>query len=107
MKAADKRRYERLKAEKRCVRCGAQDERTKVGRTLCKGCYMYDSKKAKLQYKERCKNQCCIQCGAQDSYTLKGHTRCLNCAIKNGVSVRKWYKKKTAESGNSQTVNKK
>lgn len=104
MKAADKRRYERLKAEKRCVRCGAQDERTEAGRTLCAGCYMYDSKKAKLQYKERCKNQCCIQCGAQDSYTLKGHTRCLNCAIKNGVSVRKWYKKKTAESGNSQTV---
>ena len=104
MKAADKRRYERLKAEKRCVRCKAQDERTKAGRTLCKDCYMYDSKKAKLQYKERCKNQCCIQCGAQDSYTLKGHTRCLNCAIKNGVSVRKWYKKKTAQSGNSQTV---
>ena len=44
MKAADKRRYERLKAEKRCVRCGAQDERTEAGRTLCNGCYMYDSK---------------------------------------------------------------
>jgi hypothetical protein len=104
MRAADKRRYERLKAEKRCVRCGAQDERTKAGRTLCKGCYEYDSKKAKLQYKERCKNQCCIQCGAQDSYTLKGHTRCLNCAIKNGVSVNKWYKKKTAQSGTPETV---
>lgn len=104
MKAADKRRYERLKAEKRCVRCKAQDERTEAGRTLCKDCYMYDSKKAKLQYKERCKNQCCIQCGAQDSYTLKGHTRCLNCAIKNGVSVRKWYKKKTAQSVTSETV---
>ena len=104
MKAADKRRYERLKAEKRCVRCKAQDERTKAGRTLCNGCYMYDSKKAKLQYKERCKNQCCIQCGAQDSYTLKGHTRCLNCAIKNGVSVRKWYKKKTAQSVTPETV---
>ena len=104
MKAADKRRYERLKAEKRCVRCKAQDERTKAGRTLCKSCYEYDSKKAKLQRKERRENQCCIFCGVQDSNTLKGRAYCFNCAIKNGVSARKWYKKKTAESDNSQTV---
>jgi len=104
MKAADKRRYERLKAEKRCVRCGAQDERTKAGRTLCKSCYEYDSKKAKMQRKERRETHCCILCGAQDSNTLKGRAYCFNCAIKNGVSVRKWYKKKTAESGNSETV---
>jgi hypothetical protein len=104
MKAADKRRYERLKAEKRCVRCGAQDERTKAGRTLCKSCYEYDSKKAKMQRKERRETHCCILCGAQDSNTLKGRAYCFNCAIKNGVSVRKWYKKKTAQSGNSETV---
>ena len=104
MKAADKRRYERLKAEKRCVRCGAQDERTKAGRTLCNGCYMYDSKRDKLQRKARRETHCCSWCGMQDSNTLKGRAYCFNCAIRNGVSVRKWYKKKTAESGNSQAV---
>ena len=107
MKAADKRRYERLKAEKRCVRCGAQDERTKAGRTLCAGCYGYDSKKGKLQRKARRENHCCIWCGTQDSNTLKGRVYCFNCAIKNAVRAKKYYKKKTAESGNSQTVDKK
>ena len=104
MKAADKRRYERLKAEKRCVRCGAQDDRTKAGRTLCKDCYGYDSKRDKLQRRARRENQCCIWCGAQDSNTLKGRAYCFNCAIKNAAGANKYYKKKTAESGNSQTV---
>lgn len=104
MKAADKRRYERLKAEKRCVRCKAQDERTEAGRTLCTGCYGHDSKKGKLLRKERRENHCCIWCGIQDRNTLKGRAYCFNCAIKNAIRARKYYKKKTAESGNSQTV---
>lgn len=107
MKAADKRRYERLKAEKRCVRCKAQDERTEAGRTLCKSCHEYDSKKAKLQRKARRETHCCIWCGTQDSNTLKGRVYCFDCAIKNAIRAREYYKKKTAESGNSQTVDKK
>ena len=90
MKAADKRRYERLKAEKRCVRCGAQDERTKAGRTLCNGCYMYDSKKAKLQYKERCKNQCCIFNQLLHLFYLHSAKQCrgidINC--RNSISAK-------------------
>jgi hypothetical protein len=105
MKAADKRRYERLKAEKRCVRCGAQDERTKAGRTLCKSCYEYDSKNSRLRYRARREAQRCVVCGGQDNNTRKGRAYCFNCAVYNADATRKSYqKKKTAQSGNSETV---
>lgn len=97
-------RYYRLKESGCCVCCSQADENTKAGHAHCTKCARKILESNKKRQHERKAAHCCVRCGAQDKNTLRGAAYCFSCAVKNSKFSRKSQKKKTAESGNSQTV---
>ena len=107
------KRYYRLREQKRCTWCGEQDERTLQGYTLCERCKKNltrpDKAEAHLisnrnymnaRYYQRQRNHQCVHCGA-DLAADYFYTYCPKCRQKAAEYYRK---KKTAQSGNSETV---
>lgn len=60
----------------------------------------------KAMYDRRKAAKCCVRCGSKDERTLQGLTMCEKCALRQKrISLKSYYqKKKTAQSGNSETV---
>lgn len=85
--AHEKAVREQRKAEKRCISCGAQDDRTLDGKCLCAECRekRRESVRAAGGYKrysnyDLCKQaKICCDCKKQDAYTLNGHAYCYEC----------------------------
>jgi hypothetical protein len=62
----------------------------------------------KARYKRLKAEGRCVRCGKKDKQTLSGRVCCFPCAVRKSKLNREYReKKKTAESGNSQAVNKK
>ena len=56
-------------------------------------------------YNRRKAEKLCTRCGNQDKRVLSGRTMCFKCAKDNAAYCREYRKKKkTAQSGNSETV---
>lgn len=103
-----KARYERNKTSGKCVACGKADERTQTGKTLCAHCDLNKRKATQKREKKLKAESRCVICGKQDKRTINGKIWCFSCALRRSESYRKRReKKKTAENGNSQTVDKK
>ena len=51
-----KYRKARFRAEKKCVKCGKQDERTLSGKSICEKCHKYNLDRLKMKWD-------CSQCG--------------------------------------------
>ena len=99
--------------QKRCIRCGAQDERTLRGLCRCEKCAKkladYKSRRNKSRrkengtdpsngyrdkYREKCREEHrCIDCGKQDERTLSGHPNCTVCQAKR-IEMQKRYREK-------------
>ena len=118
----NRQKYLALKAAHRCTRCQKQDERTLAGFTLCEECrvinratmenyrkrpeYKYAHRDAShARYRRLQREHKCTQCGkplAEGEY----YTCCAPCRKRQSERQKeKRQKKKTAENGNSQTVN--
>ena len=91
--------------EFRCRRCGKVDDRITRGLNYCAECAAKQAVVRKAYY-ESCKAlKVCVRCGKKDEHTLSGHTECFDCALRSAKQQHERYqKKKTAQSGNSQTV---
>ena len=104
-KKCKKRRYERRKAAKQCVRCGKQDARTLAGHIECEACAAYMNKYIKpktgarrihdLEAKrerrvERGEAMLCKDCGRKDYLTLHGKPYCAVCKRKRNEVSKKW-----------------
>ena len=111
-------RYLELKADHKCVRCREQDERTLAGRVLCATCnekfkgyrerpeYKYAHRDTShARYRRLQREHKCTQCGkplSEGEY----YTCCAPCRKRQSERQKeRRKKKKTAENGNSQTVN--
>lgn len=99
--AQNRARYARLKAEHRCVLCGAQDERTLSGMTRCEKC----AQSEKDYYQMRKKYHLCVNCGKEDAYTMMGRSYCYECESRITEYHRKRYKERSIETGISPYAN--
>ena len=99
--------------QKRCIRCGTQDERTLRGLCRCEKCAEkladYKSRRNKSRrkengtdpsngYRDKYRAKCreehrCIDCGKQDERTLSGHPNCAVCHAKRS-EMQKRYREK-------------
>lgn len=92
------------KAQKRCICCGRQDERTLQGLTRCADCrekqrvskekYRKTHKAQNDEYREKYREKCraehrCVDCGKQDARTLAGHSACYECLRKRTERTRR------------------
>ena len=114
-------KYLALKAAHRCTLCEKQDERTLAGRVLCAACNEKQRKSVKeyqqrpeykyahrdlshARYRRLQREHKCTQCGKplpEGEY----YTNCAPCRKRQSERQKeKRRKKKTAESGNSQTA---
>lgn len=93
--------------EFKCHRCGKVDERIERGLVYCARC-VAKQKGVRKKYLENCRAlHCCTHCGKTDYRTKGGNALCFDCARKEAERARERYhkkKKKTAQSGNSETV---
>lgn len=81
----NRERYKTFKSEKRCTKCGNQDERTLKGYVECKECASKAIDHATNHVMKLKLEQRCIICGRRDERTLTGKTYCERCAIKAKV----------------------
>ena len=94
--------------QKRCIRCGTQDERTLRGLCRCEKCAekLADYKSRRKEngtgpsngyrdkYRAKCRDEHrCIDCGKQDERTLGGHPNCAVCHAKRS-EMQKRYREK-------------
>ena len=101
------KRYDYLKQQHRCVRCGERDERTVAGKTLCDKCSeqsKYYANKHKKRYgeikrkysKERYYRLVslglCVCCGKES--VKNNNRRCPACSLKYSEINKKYYLKK-------------
>lgn len=86
-KSQDKRR-EKYKAERRCVSCGKQDERTLSGKVHCESCNAADKLYRSETRQYLISRHRCVQCKAKDERTMRGLTLCQKCADKQAESRR-------------------
>ena len=102
-----KKYYAKKRAERRCVSCGKQDERTLSGRTYCAECYAkryvpYSQRKPRTPERREIENAdkrawakmyrdagMCLRCGAKDKRTVNGKGLCMWCATKVNGEARK------------------
>ena len=117
----NRQKYLALKAAHKCTSCQKQDERTFAGRVLCAACNEKQRKSVKeyqqrpeykyahrdvsnAHYRRLQREHKCAQCGKplpEGEY----YTCCALCRKKQSERAKeKWKKKKTAQSGNSETV---
>lgn len=93
--------YDRRKAARQCVACGAQDSRTLSGRAYCIRHAAAMRKRQRESYERIKKAGCCVKCGKP----LKDNTQrvtCFECAVKQSEYEMKYRrKKKTAKRGNA------
>lgn len=92
--------------EIKCHRCSKIDDRIVRGMWYCAECAKKQRMRQKKLYQQRIEEKCCTRCGRQDTRTKNGKTTCLACAVKDSHRNNEYYyaKKKTARSGNSETV---
>lgn len=106
-RARHRRYYAEKRAEKRCVHCGKQDERTLKGYAYCVKCNAmrykpYSERKPRSEEQRQSENAdkrtwakmhrdagVCVQCGRKDKRTINGKGMCLYCATKVNESARK------------------
>lgn len=83
-----------------CKNCGRVDDRTANGKYLCATCEKRHAKARQKYYRKRVDNHRCTHCGAvlADDYY---YITCASCREK---AHNAYIKKKTAQSGNSETV---
>ena len=117
----NRKKYLAFKAAHKCTSCQKQDERTLAGFTLCEKCrainraamekyrnrpeYKYAQQdRNNARYRRLQREHKCTKCGkplAEGEY----YNCCASCRKKQSERAKeKWKKKKTAESGNSQTA---
>ena len=113
----NRKKYLALKAAHKCTNCQKQDERTLAGRVLCATCnekFKEYRERPEYKYAHRDRNNAryrrlqrehkCTHCGkplAAGEY----YSCCAACRKKHSEwQKEKRQKKKTAESGNSQTA---
>lgn len=77
--------YAKRHGERKCVKCGKQDEWTLRGRSRCAACAA--AEKAgdhfREKYHTRKAEHRCTSCGKQDERTLNGMTRCEACSLRD------------------------
>ena len=103
------KRYDYLKLQHKCVRCGKRDERTEAGKMHCAVCSKEQNKKAAEQYakaenkeKKRVYNSeryswlkshgYCVMCGKERAD--ENRTHCSACRKYKSEQVKKRYAKK-------------
>lgn len=76
-------RYEYLRMQRRCVRCGGQDAKTQSGRCLCSACTEKNGATAravmKSLYAARKASGLCAKCGKRAP--AEGYVLCTPCMI--------------------------
>lgn len=101
------KRYDYLKLQHRCTKCGERDERTVAGKTLCAKCY----KKQKSYYSQIGESRkkdtktynteryyrlvslgLCVCCGKES--VSNNNRRCPACRAKYSKFNKKYYEKK-------------
>jgi len=95
---------QRMRDEKRCTRCGKQDENTLAGRYRCRECtvkarqyeHRTDAQKQAQNANTRAwrgdlkRHHLCVWCKQEDAYTMTGRALCAECAQKQAARLRKW-----------------
>lgn len=90
-------RYQIMRDQMRCVKCGAKDEDTIAGRSHCSFCaakrrlyqQKHNARKMKLYY-ERKEQGACVICGAErDNATLM----CSKCKESHDYAMKKYLQK--------------
>ena len=106
----NKRHYQKMIDEGRCVCCGKTDERTERGLRYCLECaerhknaYKRKPKSAKQRKRENAdkrewREKClrlgiCSACGTKDKRTVNGYEFCVTCAAKKNKWQRDHYDK--------------
>lgn len=87
--------YDRRKADRQCVACGAQDSRTLSGRAYCIRHAAAMRKRQRESYERIKKAGCCVKCGKPLKETRSG-VLCFDCAVKSSEYNREYRKKKKA-----------
>lgn len=97
---AVKARQDRLRAQHRCIYCGATDERTLAGKCYCTACAerIQANEKARHAYLRAVHK--CVICGARDERTLAGAALCVSCAAKHDQRMARWRKNKKEADAN-------
>jgi len=100
-------RYDRLVAERRCVSCSGQDERTLAGHTRCAACYARAYKNPQVLTEEDLKryaanrrakrqknieNGLCRDCGAMDYRVSRGMKLCARCQRRRDKKAQTYQK---------------
>lgn len=96
-------RYNYLKLQHRCVRCGEKDARTEDGKALCMSCkdkqteyYRPKYKSMKTQQKQRynhlAEQGVCVMCGKEPA--SEGLRLCRKCRLRKSQYNHKSYEKR-------------
>lgn len=79
-------RYNKLKQERRCVRCGGSDVRTKTGHINCEACAKVVAERNKDRYERNKRRGLCTKCGLRIERDSASTVLCKSCNAKQRES---------------------